>query len=177
MVGVDPEKKKLTGEPGREVGPVKLTPESLPQVWRQIVDQAGFATKGDLQAAVAQRISGPTSLVLTFPHGYNLPNDARRVQMEQLVAKITGETWTVQSELDATHPVASAPAAPQESPSQKRRREQEEVMKLPLLAKMKETLGAAVIGMDEGFGQVAAATKTVPVEIDEDVFVETMDDD
>ena len=156
---------------------MKLTAESLPLVWRQVVDQAGFATKGDLQAAIAQRISGPTTLVLTFPHGYNLPNDARRVQMEQLVAKITGETWTVQSELDATHPVASAPDAPRESPSQKRRREQEEVMKLPLLAKMKETLGAAVIGMDEGFGQAVAAKKAAPVDIDEDVFVGTMDEE
>ncbi len=149
------------------IAAIPLTPESLSHVWSQLTDQAGFAIKGDLRKVVEQAISGPNALVIRFPHGYNLPDGPKKTQIEELLGKITGQTWTVKPEtLPASangHPAATAA----ETPMQRKRRVQEEVLQQPLTARLKEVLGATVVDVEEGFGQ-APAKKTAPVADDID---------
>lgn len=155
----DLEKKKLAFEPAPNSGPVPLTAESLPWVWRRVVDEAGMRLKHDLAAAVEQAIPGPGVLVVRYPRGYNPPDDARRGQIEELLAKATGEKWQVR--VEATVAPAAAPGRTEvvESPMQRRRRQQDEILKLPVPARARELLGAQLVDMDESFGQVAPATE------------------
>jgi DNA polymerase-3 subunit gamma/tau len=157
--GVEPEKKKLAVEPIAAAIAIPLTPESLSEVWSQIVFQAGFAIKNELRNAVQQAISGPNTLVIRFPHGYNLPEGGRKAQIEELIAKVTGQTWTVKAENAAAPGNGHAPTTPTETPMQRKRRMQDEVLQRPLTARAKEVLGATVIDVEEGFGQVVADKK------------------
>src|SRR5262249_33161200 len=95
--------------------------------------------------------SGPNALVVSFPAGYNPPSDAHRGQLEELLEAITGARPSIRFDFAAAK--TAAQSAPAESGSQRRRRQQEAVMKEPLLAKAVEVLGAQLVSMDEGFGE------------------------
>jgi DNA polymerase III subunit gamma/tau len=155
------EKKKLTVSPPSAIrtnGPVELTTTNLPTVWQALFDQAPIILKHHLAAAASQAISGPNALVVSFPAGYNPPSDVHRGQLEALLEGITGHRPSIRFAVSAIAP-SSQRSEPTESPSQKRRRHQEAVLKEPLLAKAVEVLGAQLVSMDEGFGETKASTK------------------
>ncbi len=166
----DAEKKKLAVEPVASAPTTKLTKESLSFVWSQLTEQAGFAIKSELRNAVEQAISGPNALVIRFPHGYNLPEGSKKTQIEELLCKITGQSWQVKPESVAAPANGHAAEAATETPTQRKRRQNDEVFQQPLTARLKDVLGATVVGVDEGFGQ-APAKKAEPVADDiEDGF-------
>jgi DNA polymerase-3 subunit gamma/tau len=157
------EKKKLTAEPAAANISIPLTADSLAQVWSQIISQAGFAIKSELRNTVEQAISGPNTLVIRFPHGYNLPEGGRKTQIEELVARVTGQTWTVKPETMAAPANGHAAGAPTaESPMARRRRMHEEVLQRPLTARAKDVLGVSVVDVEEGFGQAPIVVKDEP---------------
>jgi DNA polymerase-3 subunit gamma/tau len=163
---LEPEKKKVAEPVVPAAAPIELTADSLPQVWQQLSLQSGFAIKNLLSGSVSQAISGPNALVARFPKGYNLPGEATRVQLEELVGRVTGQKWSVRLEATAEAGASSASRNEQlETPMQKRRRQQDEVLKMPVPARAKETLGAQLVEMDDGFGaaKAAAPQQTVPV--------------
>lgn len=146
------EKKKVMPPPEKPVGPVNLNADSLPVVWSQLLSTVGITLSSLLGRAVEQAISGPNTLVIRFPHGYNLSDPGRKAQVEAALKEITGQPWSVMAETLAA-PTNGHGSKPAETPSQQRRRRQDEVMKLPLPARAKEVLGANMIGdPDEGFG-------------------------
>jgi DNA polymerase III subunit gamma/tau len=171
--GAVPEKKKLTVSPPSAVpvrlnGPVELTVANLPTVWHALIDQSPLSLRHHLAAVISQAISGPNALVVSFPAGYNPPSDAQRGQLEALLEGITGRRPSLRFDVSTT---AAMPmrSEPTESPSQKRRRQQEAAMKEPLLARAVEVLGAQLVSMDDGFGEAKAAARAsspVPVETD-----------
>ena len=168
------EKKKLTvsptsGPPARLNGPVELTATSLPTVWQALFDQAPIILKHHLAAAASQAISGPNALVVSFPAGYNPPSEAYRGQLEELLEAITGHRPSVRFDV-STAVAAPRRTEPTESPSQKRRRQQEAAMKEPLLAKAVESLGAQLVSMDDGFGETKSATRASSPASAEDGF-------
>jgi hypothetical protein len=123
---------------------------------------------------VEQAISGPNTLVIRFPRGYNLPDGGRKAQIEDLLAKVTGQVWSVQPEATA-EPVNGQAANAGETPVQRRRRVQDELLQMPLTARVKEVLGATVVEVEEGFGQVLAVGKDLPG--DDDSFAGAMSDE
>jgi DNA polymerase-3 subunit gamma/tau len=152
------EKKKLAVEAVPADVPIPLTTESLAKVWIQLSMQASFAVRGELRNSVEQAISGPNALAIRFPHGYNLPEGARKAQMEEAIAKITGQTWMVKLENVAKGIVQPNAVAP-ETPTQRRRRIHDTVLQAPLTARAKEVLGAVVVDVEEGFGDVVSIKK------------------
>jgi DNA polymerase-3 subunit gamma/tau len=154
----DLEKKKLAYDPGPAEGPLPLTNDSLPVVWRRLIDQTEAMTvKHLLAASPEQAITGPNALVVRFPRGYNLPDETRRGQIEDLLAAVTGEKWRIKVEATAALAAGSERAELPESPMQRRRRQQDEILRLPVPARLRELLGAQLVDMEEGFGQAAPA--------------------
>src|SRR5262249_43594020 len=141
-----------------------LTPETLSVVWNQLVGQAGFAIRSELRNSVQQAISGPNTLVIQFPRGYNLPDGARKAQIEELLSKIAGQSWTVKPE--ASPEPVNGQAAAVETPIQRRRRVQDALLQLPLTGRVKDVLGATVVEVEDGFGQAPAAAKESPPDPD-----------
>lgn len=174
LAHAEAEKKKLSVEPSEPARIVALTAESLSAVWNQLISQAGFAIKSELRNCVEQAISGPNNLVIRFPRGYNLPDGGRKAQIEDLLAKITGQVWSVQAEATA-EPVNGHAADAIETPMQRRRRVQDELLQLPLTARVKDVLGATVVEVEEGFGQVMAVGKDSSS--DDDSFAGAMSDE
>src|SRR5262249_41289067 len=136
-------------------GPIELTATTLPTVWQALFEQAPIILKHHLAAAASQAISGPNALVVSFPAGYNPPSEAHRGQLEELLESITGSRPSVKFEYSAARAVTQT--VPTESVSQRRRRQQETVLKEPLLKKAVEVLGAQLVSMDEGFGESRSA--------------------
>jgi DNA polymerase-3 subunit gamma/tau len=155
------EKKKEPLEPANPFrgDTLPLTKETLPQVWTQILSEVGFALASELRKAEVA-ISGPNTLVLRLPPGYNLLLDAtRQGQLEAVVRKVTGQTWQFRVETDVgtqagEKKVESLP--PAESSVERARRLRTEVAQLPLVKKAKEVFGAEIIQMDEDFGTLPA---------------------
>jgi DNA polymerase-3 subunit gamma/tau len=173
------EKKKVAEPVVPAAGPIELTAESLPQVWQQLSLHSGFAIKNLLSGSVSQAIFGPNALVARFPKGYNLPGETARVQLEELVGRVTGQKWSVRLEATAEAGTGSASRNEQlETPMQKRRRQQDEVLKMPVPARARDALGAQLVEMDEGFGaaKAAAPQQTVPVADEEIDASEPVDD-
>jgi DNA polymerase-3 subunit gamma/tau len=157
----DAEKKKLSDEQYSANEIIALTAESLPNVWSQIIFKSGFAIRGELGRSIEQAISGPNTLVIRFPRGYNLPDNARKQQIEELLLKMTGQNWTIRFENSAADANGNDRTQPAETPMQRRRRIHESALQKPLTARAREVLGAVVVDVDEGFGEAAMSPTAV----------------
>src|SRR5262249_26768805 len=76
--------------------PVALNAQSLPSVWEQVLAQLGQFLRNDLEKAGIPAISGPNTLVLRFPPGYNASRDRcqdpdKVARIEQLLLQFTGQ--------------------------------------------------------------------------------------
>jgi DNA polymerase-3 subunit gamma/tau len=162
------EKKKA----GAEVAPtsVPLSEETLDLIWQGVIERVGPMQGALLAKAENVAISGPNSLVLRFPVGYNQPEsqylDPTRVaRIEELLRQITGQGCSVRVESSrADGPTnAAGPAAEETETSITRsRRQRAEAARQPLVTRAMEMLGAQIVQMDDGFGAAQAAAPSRP---------------
>jgi DNA polymerase-3 subunit gamma/tau len=148
-----------------------LTAESLPQVWPQILEQAGLFLANHLRKAQSVAIFAPNTMAVRFAPGYNQAYErcqeaAQLNALEGLLRKLTGQTWKVKLELTSTAVDPSASLAPgaedTETSPARTRREKEEALKAPLLKRAVDLLGAQVVQMEDGFGTEAPPSAVRP---------------
>jgi hypothetical protein len=139
--------------------PLALSPETLPQIWPEILTQVGPILARELEKAGLPAISGPNNLVLRFSSDYNRQcsfcGDPVRVQrVQEVLRRVTGHEWTLVIESaygrnghrappPAAMPVEIPPAPQPTGP---------DAMRQPLVERVVELLGGNVMQMDEGFG-------------------------
>jgi hypothetical protein len=102
--------------------------------------------------------------VFRFPTVYTqarefIQRSDRLARVQDALRKLTGKTWTVSIELDASAPVAVAGTPNgQANGSRPRTGAKEEAEKVPLIHRAVERLGATIYRVDEGFGDSAGPT-------------------
>ncbi len=141
-----------------------LTDANLRDIWREMLAQVGGILAGNLQAAGRVAISGPNTLVLYFPDGYNHQREycqesSRLVRAEEALKKLTGQPWRLRVEpgnRDST--VAPTPVAETENSLTRYRRQRAEALQQPLVQWAVDKLGAQIVHVDDGFGAGAAGT-------------------
>jgi DNA polymerase-3 subunit gamma/tau len=140
-----------------------LTVESLPEIWKTVMAQVGPMLASDLGKGTVA-ISGPKTLVLCFPQGYNLEREmcvepGRMARLQEAVQKITGQAWNVRVEAPANLAAASSQKAAEPEHSQPSYyRQRTEAGQEPLVKRAMEQLGAQILRVDEGFGKTPAQT-------------------
>jgi DNA polymerase-3 subunit gamma/tau len=168
-------KKPLNGAEEPAAAPhFPLTTESLPQLWPQILDQAGMALGVHLRKAQSLAISGPNTLAIRFPAGYNHPyercQEPANVQaLEQLLRKLTGQVWRVKVEMtvgaDPSVPSASSAGTTEPAPARSRRDLEEKALQVPLVKRAVDVLGATFVRPpEEGFGDTSTSSGVRPHE-------------
>jgi DNA polymerase III subunit gamma/tau len=160
-------KKPLTAvETPAPAGQWKLTTENLPLIWQAILAQAGPLLSSELKRADFLAISGPNTLVISFPSRYNQGREycqapASVTRIEELLRKITGQACQLRIEAVS---VAEAPASAPDAavlPS-RYRRQRAEAVQAPLLQRAIDVLGAQIIQVDEGFGAAPSSAVERP---------------
>jgi DNA polymerase III subunit gamma/tau len=143
----------------KPASPAVPTPESLPQVWSQILRSVGPMMGNFLEKAGLPAITGPNSLVLHFSADYNQAREycqepARLAKIEEAVRKGTGHPWILRVEgnapAPATTPAPAVEAAPAPPP---RRNHRAEAEKEPLVKRAVDALGAQIVRVEDGFGE------------------------
>ncbi|HYT88930.1 MAG TPA: DNA polymerase III subunit gamma/tau [Gemmataceae bacterium] len=168
-------KKALNGADGAAAAAqFALTPESLPQLWPQILEQAGMALGVHLRKSHVQAISGPNTLAIRFPTGYNHPyercQEPTNLQaLEQLLRKLTGQAWRVKCELlvgaDPSVPSAALAGTTEPPPARSRRDLEEKALQVPLVKRAVDVLGATFVRPpEEGFGDSPTPSAVRPDE-------------
>jgi DNA polymerase-3 subunit gamma/tau len=162
-------KTSLTAAP-ESVSPAQLSlcAETLPQIWAQLVSQVPPMLREHLGRGGVPAISGPNTLVLRFPVGYNHEREycqqpASLARMEEGLRRITGLAWAVRIESGGgeSNPLPTIAAAETDQTLSRYRRQRSEAMKEPLVKRAMEALAAQIIDVEEGFG-VAVASATEP---------------
>jgi DNA polymerase-3 subunit gamma/tau len=152
----EPAKKKppeLNAEPANR----PITPETLRDVWSEVLAQVGPLLGGQLKLAGPPAIIGPNRLVLHFPPTYNhecefCSDPGRLNRVLDVLERLTGETWDLRLELEAGRNGdgrngTAEPAALPRPPAQQQ----------PLVQAVIDLLEARVLRVDDGFGQTAPA--------------------
>jgi DNA polymerase-3 subunit gamma/tau len=150
-------KKPLPAPSAEGGGPLALTPETLPQVWSQVLRSVGGMLASDLQKAETPAISGPNTLVLSFPTGYNQAREhcqepTRLKKVEDALQKLTGQGWQLRVESGAAAGPAAVPEAAPSAPPRPRRNAKEEAAKVPVVKRALDLFQAELKFADEGFG-------------------------
>jgi DNA polymerase-3 subunit gamma/tau len=155
----------------------ELTAESLPALWSQVLAQQGPILRFNLEKAGLPAISGPNTLVLRFPPGYNLARDRCQdpeavSRIEQLLQQITGQKCHFRIEvvglpLDAGS--AAERAGDLENSISRSPSPRDEVDDPPLVKWAKDLLGAKLVKADPGFGASAPTSpeRTDPADAEE----------
>jgi DNA polymerase-3 subunit gamma/tau len=177
-----------TPDQSARTGPVSLTPETLPEIWAQVLQSTGVLLASDLRLAGLPAIFGPNALALRFPAEYNQAKEhcqepARVTRIEDALRKILGRPCTVRIEGVIRSP-GSAPVAPGTGQrpvphldgnsaaapvgSAPRRNPREEAEKEPLVKRAVDVLGAQVVRVDGGFGAQTSGTERTEAAVVED---------
>jgi DNA polymerase III subunit gamma/tau len=154
--------RQATGN-GTAVEPttVGLSAETLHSLWSQVLSQQGQFLVNDLEKAGLPAISGPNTLVLRFPPGYNAARDRcqdpEKVQrIEQLLQQLTGRKCHLRIESSGGQADSSAHIAEVPDNTQSRSPSlSDEAAEAPLVKWAKDLLGANPIKVDPGFGASA----------------------
>jgi DNA polymerase-3 subunit gamma/tau len=155
----------LPADGDSQPGPAVLTAQTLPQVWPQIVRTVGTLLGFELEKAGLPAIFAPNTLVLRFPVEYNQSRvycqaPERIARVEEVLRKQAGKAWIFRVEgALGTAPLSTEMVQGSESPvalSRPRRNNREEAEKEPLIKRALEVLGAQLIRVEEGFGNVPA---------------------
>jgi DNA polymerase-3 subunit gamma/tau len=162
-------KSPALGEPAAVDGPVALSPDTIAQIWPEILTQVGPILARELEKAGLPAISGPNNLVLRFSSDYNRQcsycGDPVRVQrVQEALRRLTGQDWTLVVESSygrnghrapppTETPVAVPPAPPVSGP---------DALGQPLVVGVVELLGGKLMHVDEGFG---TAPESAPDEV------------
>src|SRR6266851_8161637 len=94
-------------------GAKELTEATLADLWPGILSQLGPMLAGNLDKAKRAAISGPKTLVLTFPSRYNHERDycqesTRVARIQDAIRKVTGQFWTIRVEAGGGEEVGAA---------------------------------------------------------------------
>jgi DNA polymerase-3 subunit gamma/tau len=148
--------------PPPPTGSARLLPESLPQIWPDVLAQVGPMLGTNLGKAEAVAISGPNHLVIRFGPGYNSQREHCQqptciARVEEALKKITGEVWGLRVESGRDESSATTPptADTENSPSRYRRLRTEATQE-PLVKRAIDRLGAQIVHVDDGFGTAPA---------------------
>jgi hypothetical protein len=126
----------------------------------------------DLQKANPPAISGPNTLVLHFPAGYNQAREycqepARLKRVEDALRKQTGQGWLLRVEFgEAAGPAPAAEEAAAPPPRPPRRSPKEDAEKEPLIKRALDVLQAQIVRVDEGFAASEPERRPAPTEED-----------
>src|SRR5262245_49659380 len=142
----EPEKKKVEPVPeAPERAPsTSLTTQNIDSVWQQVLVQVGPMLAGDLRKVESLAISGPNTLVLRLPPGYNRVevhhlDPSRLSRIEAALHQFSGQTWNVRLESapGTADPSLSAATAqvPPETAVSRSKRSRAEALKQPLVAR------------------------------------------
>jgi DNA polymerase-3 subunit gamma/tau len=141
-----------------------LGPDSLPQLWPEVLAQIGPMLAAAVEKAGAPAISGPNTLVLSFPSGYNHQREscqepARVARIEEALRKLTGQSWGLRIESVEDAGCADPPATDNtENSLTRNRRPRAEVEQEPLIQRAADVLEARFVQMDDGFGATPAVS-------------------
>jgi DNA polymerase-3 subunit gamma/tau len=174
-VAAEAEKKKLAASDVATPGqiPVDLTPESIPNIWQQVLTESGFALQAELRKTKSPAISGPNALVLSVSRRYNAPGcfflDSTRLgKVQDILSKIVGRAcsigieWIDEPAESASPGVKSVTA----KAAGQQRQQRAEWMQIPFVKKATDVLGAQIMRADDGFGSVATAKSEEPETVD-----------
>lgn len=136
----------------------QLTAESVAQIWAEVLAQQTGLLQTDLQKIENVAISGPNTLVIRFPSGYNLLRDRcqeRVGQLEQALQKLVGRPCTIRIETIETTSNGESMDNPKglSAATGARRANIVGLAESSLMKKAKDVLGAQVVRADPGFGE------------------------
>ncbi len=138
-------------------GPIltALIPETLPEVWAEVLTQVGPFLGRELNRAGLPAISGPNRLVLHFAPAYNrqcefCSDPARLNRVLDALERLTGQTWDLRLELAPSRNGQAQPAPPVAEVARPAD------LKHPLVQSVIDLLGAKLLQVDDGFGQPVA---------------------
>ena len=148
-------KNILTPAPEPVSGPLALSEATWPAIFQQMTGIVGAMLATQLGKAGSPAITGPNSLAFRFVPDYNKEAEIcqqpeRLWRIEQGLAKVTGQSWTVKIE------AASAPVATVDKPVEGPKglkAPKEEAQRVPLVKHAVEVLGATISRVDDGFGE------------------------
>ncbi|MFL5240936.1 MAG: DNA polymerase III subunit gamma/tau [Gemmataceae bacterium] len=156
-----------------------LTPETLTQVWREVLTLVGPLLASQLKNCPLPAISGPNTLVISVPNGYTHLSDGRQNlgrlgRIEEALRKLTGHSYQLRVETTSTRETTESLEASRAEGLHAPRRvdRRAEASQEPLLKYAMEALEAQVLQIDEGFGSVAASNAAEP---DPETALETED--
>ncbi len=164
-------KKKPTAVPESATAgmAIPLASETVAVVWREVLKHVGPMLVGDLGKAGLPAIIGPNTLVLRFPVSYNAareycqrPENIARV--EEGLRKVTGNGCFLRIEVGGGDPAVTKASLPEgaESSQSRYRRQRTEAMRVPLVKRAMEVLGAQLVDVDEGFGAALLGLRDRP---------------
>jgi DNA polymerase-3 subunit gamma/tau len=166
------EKKKLIEDAANKPQTLEFTEDNLPQIWQQVITNAGLMLASDLKRAAGYAISGPNLLAVRFPARYNQANSellepARRASLETVLTRIVGKPIQVRTEAVNDTGGNGAVVSASDLPVNRTRKQRTEIMQLPLLQKAVQNMGAQIVAMDDDFGTAARKSEPVAVVADD----------
>jgi DNA polymerase-3 subunit gamma/tau len=147
-----------SASPQALAAPLRLTAESLAEVWACVLGKLGHMHRLDLEKAGLPAISGPNCLVLHFPANYNSEREhcedsGRAAPLEKALAEVTGQTIAIRYGAQVGGEVAPPKVARNE---QLRRSAIQE----PLVQAVMNHLAGNLVKADDGFGAGTAPHNT-----------------
>jgi DNA polymerase-3 subunit gamma/tau len=136
----------------------EITEASLEQIWQVVLGELGPMLAGNLRKAESVAISGPKTLVLSFPPRYNhervyCQESTRMNRIQDTLRKVTGQDWNIRVEGGGeVGSDSNRQAATPEPGVSTYRRQRAEAGQQPLVKRALEKLGAQIVHVDDGFG-------------------------
>jgi hypothetical protein len=157
-------------------GAKELTEATLGEMWPGIMSQLGPMLAGNLNKSERVAISGPKTLVLTFPPRYNHERDycqeaTRVARIQDVLRKVTGQSRNIRVEaVSGEDVVPLRNADPIERATSSYRRQRAEAGQEPLVKRAMDQLGAQIVHVDDGFG---VGTAESPEQLEKAIIEET----
>ncbi len=162
------EKKNLIAVPSSStVAPsIPFLESNLPQLWQQLLSNSGFAAQSALRKVTSHAIFGPNILVLQVEQRYNVGergflDPAHHSRIEAFLGTLCGQPIQLRVEFIPNRVESAGDGVAARSPeasSLQMRQLRAEVQKLALVSRAEEVLGAKIIHVESGFGNVGKNT-------------------
>ena len=143
------------------------SPQSIEEIWAQTKQAVGHLMAVQLERGSIPAIFGPKTLAVRFPQRYSGAYDycsepANVQRIEAALQQVTGQPWSVRIELAIGTDLASEanPSSDAAGPSPRER--ERAILKLPLLQRAVDVLGATLRTMDPDFGTTNAPVQPAP---------------
>jgi DNA polymerase-3 subunit gamma/tau len=147
-----------------ESTPLKLTSDSVPQVWPEILRQLPPFLASQAERAGFPAIFGPSTLVLRFPGEYNSEREycqepSRLARLQDVIRKVVPGGWVLR--VESTGSTGTAPPADEAGTGSQSlyRRQRAEALQEPLVKRAIDVLEAQIVRVDEGFGAAPAESR------------------